>query len=98
PFPTVIYNRVYAQADPVVERLTKHIGKEKIFNLITHFDKWHIYRTLLTSPVNAYLPRSYLYQQEDLPDLINHHKNIILKPRKGNQGLGIWHIQLQENG
>lgn len=97
PLPRVVYNRVYAETHPAVDLLSRRIGTDRFFNLITHFDKWNTYQILQSSPVKDHLPQTYACQLDELPKLIERHQSVILKPRKGHQGLGIWRIQLLAN-
>ncbi len=61
PFPLVIYNRRYSSKYYMANKLEKVIGQGMVFNHITKFNKWLIYKILKDSKVNIFLPDTFLY-------------------------------------
>ena len=45
-FPAAVYNQLYTSSSKIAKRLEKVIGKEKVFNIYTMFDKYSIYSIL----------------------------------------------------
>lgn len=96
--PKVIYNRIYPESKLVNSKLQQLPDQIILFNQVTQFDKWQVYQSLQTNQlVKQHLPASYPYDPEHLPDLINKHHKLILKPKKSHQGVGIWRLELLEN-
>lgn len=94
PFPSTIYNRHFPEPTRLIRKLSEVIGSEKIFNSRTHFDKWELYEHLKDTPVGEYLPATYLYSGEELPQLLEEYEALILKPRRGHGGAGVFKLTL----
>lgn len=93
PLPDVVYNQCYSDQRYFINKLEKKIGPGKVFNYVTVFDKWEIYNTLLWGGLGKFLPRTYRYEENDLITILDKEKQLILKPRKGNQGKNIFLLQ-----
>jgi hypothetical protein len=97
PFPAVVYNRRYLSTRTMVNKLERVIGKGKVFNCITHFDKLDIYNILKDSEIRRYVPETDLYHPGKFISLLSQYKTLILKPSKGQLGRNIYLIE-QING
>jgi|CZCB01.1.fsa_nt_gi hypothetical protein len=93
PLPDVVYNQCYSEQRPFINKLEQKIGKRKVFNYVTAFDKWEIHKVLLKGGLGKFLPRTYRYERHDIITLLHKEKKLILKPRKGNQGKNIFLFQ-----
>ena len=93
PFPAVVYNRRYSSTRTMVNKLESVIGKGKVFNCITHFDKWDIYNILRDSHIRRYVPETHLYHPGKFISLLSQYKTLILKPSKGQLGRNIYLIE-----
>lgn len=90
--PKIIYNRLYPNNEQVVKQLIS-INRE-VYNQVTQFDKLKVYQVLSDSPLVPYLPQTDAFDLELLPKLLNDYRQLIIKPRLGNQGLNIWRLRL----
>lgn len=88
-FPEAIYNRCYPEPETTIQKFSEIMGAENIFNDRTHFDKWEVYQQLSGSEVGGYLPQTYRYDENELPDLLTKHHSFIFKPRLGHGGAGV---------
>ena len=93
PFPEVVYNRLYLSTRTMVNKLESVIGNGKVFNCITHFDKWEIHDILRNSVIRRYVPETHLYQPDKFISLLSQYKTLILKPSKGQLGRNIYLIE-----
>lgn len=91
--PPIIYNRIYPENHQIITKLIQLNPKIKIFNRITQFDKWKIYQHLHDSSVTEHLPPTHQYESNLLAKLIKEYHQIIIKPCKGHQGVGLWRIK-----
>lgn len=93
-FPKTVYNRCYPHGEETVLRLGDVLGANTIFNSVTQFDKWDLYRYLAANEtLLEHLPKTYAYTQgNSLGYLLQKRKEIILKPRRGFGGLGVLKI------
>lgn len=96
--PSVIYNRLYPHNSEIIERLTAMRPPAWVFNQVTLFDKWTIYKHLSQTDLNQYLPRTYEYDMAVLHEALLHHDRIVIKPRMGRQGAGLWRLSAKPNG
>lgn len=90
--PRSVYNRYYGPRPKVVNRLETVIGKDKVFNHVTHFDKLQIHQLLAKSSLNMYLPATDPYSPKRLVQYIDRFQQVILKPVKGQLGNKIYLI------
>lgn len=95
--PPALYNRYYGSKPKVVARLETVIGKNKVFNHITRFDKWGIHTLLAKSPLKAHLPATALYTSQHLLNYLERFQRVILKPVAGQLGTKIY-LVVQEGG
>ena len=86
--PRSLYNRYYGPKPKIVSRLELVIGKDKIFNHVTRFNKWTIHQVLSKSSLQPLLPyrkalaHHSLYLNEVFSFLApNHAQNATLLPR-----------------
>ncbi len=92
PLPRSLYNRYYGPKPKIVSRLEAALGKNKIFNHITRFDKWIIHQLLAKSTLKAYLPATALYTPQQLTHYLGRFGRVILKPVSGQLGTKIYLI------
>ncbi|MDQ0339027.1 hypothetical protein J2S00_001813 [Caldalkalibacillus uzonensis] len=97
PFPAAVYNRLYSSNRTVVHKLERAIGKGKVFNCITRFDKWEIYNILRESAIHHYVLATYLYHPSNLIPLLKKYNKLILKPSKGQLGRRVYLIERTNN-
>ncbi len=95
--PPALYNRYYGPKPKVVSRLETIIGKNKIFNHITRFDKWGIYQLLSKSALGPHLPATALYTRQELLHYLGRFKRVILKPVSGQLGEKVY-LVAEEGG
>lgn len=95
PLPRALYNRFYGPKPKLINRLELVIGKNRVFNHVTRFDKGEIHRLLSRSPLNQYLPSTAPYARETLLQYINTFDQAIVKPQTGQFGSGVYWIRRQ---
>ena len=93
PFPESVYVRCYTASKTLSKQLEKIIGKGKVFNCVTRFDKWKVYQILKKSAVRHFLPDTQRYSQQDFLECLNRYRTILVKPRKSDLGKGIYRIE-----
>jgi len=91
--PRAFYNRFYGPKPKVVNRLELLVGKDKVFNHITHFDKLDVHRALLQSQLQRHLPAADAGGPKQALQFLETWKQIIVKPRRGRLGLDIFLIR-----
>ena len=97
PFPDAVYNRCYNKTDYLIRPLENVIGR-KCFNMVNHFSKWAVYRTLEKSRVDPYLPRTFLYDRSNISELLMRFNLLFVKPVYGSRGVRVHRIELKDNG
>lgn len=98
PFPNVVYNRCYRGNKRKIRRLEKAIGQGKVFNRYNRLNKWKVYKTLSKSNLQQYQPDTFLYHQINLLEMLEKYKVLFLKPCYGHLGLGIYRLELMDDG
>lgn len=93
PLPRAYYNRFYGPKPKVVNRLELLVGRNKVFNHITRFDKLAVHQALDQSDLQDHLPKTYPYGHKRLLQLLAQGKQVILKLRTGQLGTGIYLIR-----
>ncbi|WP_223292449.1 YheC/YheD family protein [Salipaludibacillus neizhouensis] len=93
PFPGAVYNRSYSSERQLVSKIEGVIGKGKVFNCITRFDKWTMHQILQKSSIGSHLPDTYLFQSSQLLKLLSTYRKLILKPCKGSLGKRVYLIE-----
>lgn len=88
--PPVFYNRYYGPKPKVVDELEVVIGKNRVFNHITRFDKWEIHKILNKSPLKQFLPVTSLYTRANLVSYLDQYQQVILKPKDGQLGRQVY--------
>ncbi|UNC93216.1 YheC/YheD family endospore coat-associated protein [Candidatus Contubernalis alkaliaceticus] len=96
-FPLAVYNRCYSSKSSLAKKLERIIGRGKVFNHITRFDKWKIYCILKNSEIHKYLPDTYRYSQENMLNLLREYKKLVLKPSRGYLGRSVYCLELAPN-
>ena len=94
PLPRVIYNRLYPHNQQLISRLNSLLPPIRVFSQITQLDKWIVYKMLAASVLADHLPQTYEYDITTLHHALLEHGDIVIKPRLGRQGSGLWRLQL----
>lgn len=97
PLPSAYYNRYYGPKPKVVSRLELVVGKNKVFNHITRFNKWKIHQILSSSPLKQFLPVSSSYSPEELRRFLDQFGQVIIKPKTGQLGNRVYLIKKNNN-
>ncbi|MCK9524746.1 MAG: YheC/YheD family protein [Limnochordia bacterium] len=97
PLPPSLYNRYYGPKPKVVTRLETVLGKNKVFNHVTRFDKWMIHQLLGESSLKKNLPKTSLYTPQSLLDGLRRFKTVVLKSAHGQLGAKIY-LVVSEGG
>lgn len=91
PLPHAVYNRCYPEPGQVIRRLGQRLGHKSVFNSITLFDKWNVYEQLYKTPaLQQYLPNTTRLVSQDIPELLAAGHKLVIKPRKGQSGRGLY--------
>ncbi|MFZ7104268.1 MAG: YheC/YheD family protein [Peptococcaceae bacterium] len=93
PFPLAVYNRLYLKKKKLVTKLEKVIGKNKVFNAVTKFDKWEINTILQKSNVADYLPATFIYTESSLYELLEKYQFLIFKPSVSCLGRQVYLVE-----
>lgn len=88
-FPDVVFVRRYSKSSRLTNKLEQFIGKGRVFNQVTRFDKWVIYNTLLKSSIKPYLPLTRPFSASSIEQLLKVCPQVVVKPRKGCLGRGV---------
>ncbi len=90
PFPVAVYNRCYSDQRSFINKLEQIIGSDKVFNYVTVFNKWEIYKVLSRGGLSSHLPPTYRFRQNTITEVLDSEKNLVLKPCQGRQGKNIF--------
>ncbi len=90
PLPQAVYNQVYTRDPTFAQRLEERIGSARVFNTVTQLDKWKVAQILQHSPLGQFVPKTRLYTWQAIPSLIQDNRPMIIKPRYGHQGHGVF--------
>lgn len=96
-FPDSIYNRCYTSSAETTEKLEKVIGKGKVFNSFTRFDKYKVYSILKENGLEDLMLPTYPYAREHLLNILHEEGAALIKPSKGSLGAGILRFTFQNN-
>lgn len=96
-FPDSIYNRCYTSSTITIEKLERIIGKGKVFNSYTKFDKYKVYSILKENGLEDLIPPTYPYARERLLNMLHEKGTALIKPAKGSMGAGILRFTFQNN-
>ena len=96
PLPPSLYNRYYGPKPKVVSRLETIIGRNKIFNHVTRFDKWEIHQLLGQSGLKDHLPATAPYSPENLGWFLRRFAQAVLKPASGQLGNRIYLVRSEQ--
>ncbi len=94
PLPDVIYNRIHSRKleyEPTFIMFRDILKKRGIPFFNDRFlSKWEVYRHLmLEEKIHPFLPKTRIFSQESLYDLINQYETVFIKPVHGSQGKNI---------
>lgn len=93
--PRVIYNRSYKSKKELFYRLEKLVGKGKVFNCITKFDKWEIASALKSSTsTRKYIPETFFYNEFQIINLLKKFNKLVLKPALGCFGRKVYFLEI----
>ncbi|UKS29052.1 YheC/YheD family protein [Paenibacillus sp. HWE-109] len=98
PFPHVVYNQCFNKKLVTIQRLEKAIGRNKCFNSINFFNKWHVYNNLKQSNLTTYVPDTFIYNEVNISELLEKYKLIFIKPSYGAKGKSVYRVELTDNG
>ena len=90
PFPQALYNRYYGSKPKVVSRLENIIGRNRVFNHITRFDKWVLHQILAKSDLKKLLPSTDVFTAKGLINYMERFGQVIVKPDAGQLGTRIY--------
>jgi len=94
PLPAAIYNRCYPGEARLIARLEEVLGSGRIFNTATAFDKLQVHQILQKSGVlQRYLPPAQALGSESLEKLLCEGKKLVIKPRIGQSGRGVYLLE-----
>lgn len=96
-FPDAVYNRCYQKKTQMVQRLETYLGSRKCFNRVTRIDKWRLYQELIDSDLHQYAPETSVYHPDQLRELLQEEKRLILKPCFGSQGKKVYMVEKTEH-
>jgi hypothetical protein len=89
-FPAAVYNQLYTSSSKIAKRLEKVIGKEKVFNIYTMFDKYSIYSIFMGSPLADYMIPTWHYDPILLSNRLSAGQTVLIKPAKGSFGNSVF--------
>lgn len=96
PIPDAFYNRYYGPKPKTVDRLEAIIGKNKVFNHITRFDKWALHQLFSKSPLKQLLPATAPFTTQTLFDFLERFGQVILKPAEGQLGVKVYLLRKEQ--
>ncbi|MBD3921441.1 YheC/YheD family protein [Paenibacillus sp. PR3] len=97
PLPQVVYNRWYGTDPKLIERLGAAIGGNHCFNHINRLNKLDIYNKLARW-LAPHLPESFHYDEADVLNMLERHKEIYFKPLLGSMGRGVYRAEMNPSG
>jgi len=95
-FPDVVYNRCYTSSVKMTRRLEKVIGKGKVFNAFTLFDKHLIFHILSKSSLKDFIIPTFSYSPKTLLALLKKEGKALIKPAKGSMASHVYKIASEE--
>ncbi len=98
PLPRAMYNRFYGSKPPIIAKLENILGPQKIFNHVTHFDKWELHKILAGSSLRPLTPPTTLYSPTALASFLHKYSYAILKPRLGHLGVKVFLVSADDQG
>jgi hypothetical protein len=91
-FPDCIYNRYYTSSKHISSRLEAFIGKGKVFNSFTLFDKYLVYKILSESKLKHTIIPSFDYRPDLLLSILRQKGTALIKPALGAMGSSVYKI------
>jgi hypothetical protein len=95
-FPDAVYNRYFTSSSKITRRLEKAIGKGKVFNIYTMFDKLAIYNLFRESSLAEYFIPTWSYNHLSLYLKLSEGTPVLIKPAKGALGINV--IKIDKTG
>ncbi len=74
------------------------MGKDRCFNVINNFNKWHMYQMLSESFLQHYVPDTFLLGQVDIVKELQKYQLLYIKPSYGNRGEKVYRVEWMKNG
>jgi len=96
-FPDAVYNRCFTSSSKITRRLEKAIGKGKVFNIYTMFDKLAIYNLFRESSLAEYFIPTWSYSHVLLYLRLSEGKPVLIKPAKGALGNNVIKLEKEDN-
>ncbi len=94
PLPRAVYNRCYPGQREVISALEEALGKGKVFNTTTHFDKLQVHELLHSNePLRPFLPEARACIGQEVTSLLAQGGKWVIKPRKGQSGRGVYLLE-----
>ncbi|GMK42358.1 hypothetical protein PCCS19_54170 [Paenibacillus sp. CCS19] len=97
PLPQVVYNRCYGTDPKLIERLGAELGGNHCFNHINQLNKLDIYNKL-SKWLAPNLPETIPYEEADVINMLERHKEIYFKPLLGSMGRGVYRAEMNLSG
>ena len=97
PMPDAVYNRCYTDSAETAERLEGIIGRGKVFNGLTLFDKYTVFRILSNSKLEPFVIPTFKYSDEALIKLLYYQGAALIKPSKGSMGSRVYKISMENS-
>ncbi len=95
-FPDAVYNRCYTSSSRIAKRLERFIGKGRVFNIYTMFDKYEIYNFFYRSWLAEYMIPTWPYDPILLLNKLSKGESVLIKPAKGSLGSNV--IKFEKTG
>ncbi len=96
-FPQAVYNRRYTSSRKTTKALEKIIGKDKVFNTFTRFNKLKTFNILNQSELKDFLIPTYQYNSKVLLEKLAQERSIVIKPIRGTLGIKVYRIDAIDN-
>jgi hypothetical protein len=96
--PNVVYNRCYTAGKNIICGLESLIGENKCFNHKNLLSKWEVYNILKGTILEGHLPKTNLYDEDNLKQMLLDNNLLFLKPCYGNQGRGVYRVEKLQDG
>jgi len=96
-FPDAVYNRHYTDSQIIPKGLERIIGKGKIFNTLTLFNKHMVFSILSKSNLRNLMIPTYPYDSGVLLDRLSQERSVLIKPMEGTRGENVHRITIENN-
>lgn len=88
PFPDAVYNQLYTRSSALVRGLERVIGRGKVFNILTRFNKLTTHSILANSKLRSLLIPTRPYSEKSLWEMLG-SGSVIVKPVYGCNGRNV---------